>query len=102
VSFVLQTLIDTECHFAIKSGGHDFSAGSSNADSGVTIDLVRLKQVKISKDKKSVKLGAGLRWVEVYAALEKEGLLVIGGRISNIGVGGLILGGKLVTSIDIR
>lgn len=97
---MLKTLIDTECHFAIKSGGHDRAAGSSNADAGVTIDLIKLKQVTISEDKKSVKLGAGLRWEEAYSALEKEGLLVVGGRISDVGVGGLILGGKLVTSID--
>jgi FAD/FMN-containing dehydrogenase len=101
VSFVLQTLIDTECHFAIKGGGHDRTPGSSNIDGGVTIDLVRLNHVKVSKDKKSVKIGAGLRWGDVYSALEKEGLMVVGGRLSEVGVGGLILGGKMVTLTDI-
>jgi len=100
VSFVLQTLIDTGCHFAIKGGGHDRAPGSSNADSGVTIDLVRLDQVEISKDRKGVKIGAGLRWGEAYLALEKEGLMVVGGRVSDVGVGGLTLGGELITATD--
>ncbi|KAF7508649.1 hypothetical protein GJ744_009041 [Endocarpon pusillum] len=95
VSFVLKTLIDTKCHFAVKSGGHACSPGSSNADGGVTIDLVRMNEVQVAKDRKSVKIGAGLRWGDVYIALEKEGLMVVGGRVTDIGVGGLTLGGGL-------
>lgn len=93
---MLKTLIDTECHFAIKSGGHDRTPGSSNAEGGVTIDLVRLNEVKLAQDRKSVKLGAGLRWLNVYTALEKEGLMVGGGRVADVGVGGLTLGGKVM------
>lgn len=93
---MLKALIDTKCHFAIKSGGHDRTPGSSNADGGVTIDLVRLNEVKVAKDRKSVKIGAGLRWLDVYTALEKEGLMVVGGRVSDVGVGGLTLGGKMI------
>jgi FAD/FMN-containing dehydrogenase len=93
---VLKTLIEKECHFAIKSGGHDRTPGSSNADGGVTIDLVRLNEVRVAQDRKSVKLGAGLRWLDVYTALEKEGLMVGGGRVADVGVGGLTLGGKVM------
>jgi FAD/FMN-containing dehydrogenase len=93
VSLVLRTLIHAKCHFAIKSGGHDRSPGSSNAKGGVTIDLVRLNRVDVSKDRKSVKIGTGLRWVDVYRKLEEEGLMVVGGRVADVGVGGLTLGG---------
>lgn len=95
---MLKTLIHTKCHFAIKSGGHDRTPGSSNADGGVTIDLVRLKDVEIAKDRKSVKIGAGSRWSDVYTALEKEGLMVVGGRVADVGVGGLTLGGNRLIS----
>lgn len=94
MSTVLKTVIDAKCHFAVKSGGHDRTRGSSNADAGVTIDLVRLNDVSIAEDKKSVKIGTGLRWLDVYTAVEKVGLMVIGGRAADIGVGGLTLGGK--------
>jgi FAD/FMN-containing dehydrogenase len=94
VSLVLKTVINTKCHFAIKSGGHDRTPGSSNAVGGITIDLVRLNGVNIAEDEKSVKIGAGLRWLDVYTALERENLTVVGGRVSDVGVGGLTLGGR--------
>lgn len=99
---MLKALIDTKCHFAIKGGGHDRTPGSSNADGGVTIDLVRLNQVQVAKDRKSVKLGAGSRWQDVYTALEKEGLMASGGRVAGIGVGGLTLGGQINPFISAR
>ncbi len=99
---MLRTLIDTKCHFAIKSGGHDRTPGSSNADGGVTIDLARLNQVQVAKDRKSVRYGAGSRWQDVYTALEQEGLMVVGGRVAGVGVGGLTLGGECDPSISVR
>lgn len=81
------------CPFAVKSGGHSAFAGSSNIQGGITLDLRALNQVKLSDDKSIVSVGAGLKWVDVYNALEPHGLAVIGGRVSAIGVGGLTLGG---------
>jgi FAD/FMN-containing dehydrogenase len=98
VQFILNTVKDAQCHFAIKSGGHSRFKGASNAEGGVTIDLVRLNEIKLSIDKKSVVIGAGLRWAEVYRALEVEGLTVLGGRVATVGVGGILLGGKFRTS----
>jgi FAD/FMN-containing dehydrogenase len=95
IAQILNTVKEKQCHFAIKSGGHARFAGSSNADGGVTIDLVRLNSIKLSSDKKSVTIGAGSRWADVYRSLEAEHLTVIGGRVATVGVGGVILGGKL-------
>ncbi|KAK8257352.1 FAD binding domain protein [Phyllosticta capitalensis] len=83
------------CPFAVKSGGHSAFAGSSNIQGGITLDLRALNQVKLSDDKSIVSVGAGLKWVDVYNALEPHGLAVIGGRVSAIGVGGLTLGGGI-------
>lgn len=69
-------------------------AGASNAEGGVTIDLAQLNSVKLSKDKKSVHVGAGSRWFDVYRTLETESLVVVGGRVADVGVGGLLLGGE--------
>lgn len=66
VSTILKTVVEAGCHFAIKSGGHDRTAGSSNADGGVTIDLVKMGEITIEPGKKSVKVGAGARWKAVY------------------------------------
>lgn len=40
------------------------------------------------------KVGAGNRWLDVYSKLDPMGLSVVGGRVAEIGVGGLTLGGE--------
>ncbi|KAK0636792.1 hypothetical protein B0T17DRAFT_483089 [Bombardia bombarda] len=82
--------------FAVRSGGHSPNPGFANvAQGGILIDLQKFKEIIVSKDKKSVKVGPGLRWGEVQAALDPYGVSVIGGRIPAVGVGGLMLGGGL-------
>ncbi|WEW56587.1 hypothetical protein PRK78_002034 [Emydomyces testavorans] len=83
------------CLFAVKSGGHAAFSGSSSIQSGLNIDLSLLSSVTLSSDKKIVKVGAGNRWIDVYKALEPHGLAAIGGRVSDIGVGGFTLGGGI-------
>ncbi|KAE9962605.1 hypothetical protein BLS_000124 [Venturia inaequalis] len=95
VVVVLQTVKEHRCHFAVKSGGHARFAGASNADGGITIDLVRLDVVGLAEDKKSVTVGAGNRWARVYRTLEEDDLTVVGGRVATVGVGGAILGGGI-------
>jgi FAD/FMN-containing dehydrogenase len=94
VSEILKILVEENCHFAIKSGGHARGEGSSNAEGGVTIDLVRLNGVEIAVDKKTVKVGSGGRWMGVYSKLDSHGLTVLGGRVAMVGVGGFLLGGE--------
>lgn len=40
-------------------------------------------------------MGAGNKWLKVYKALEAENLMVLGGRVADVGVGGLTLGGGI-------
>lgn len=83
------------CPFAVKSGGHAAFSGASSIPDGLTIDLQRLNTIQLASDKKSVKVGPGNRWIDVYKHLGPKGLTAVGGRVSDIGVGGLTLGGKL-------
>lgn len=100
-----------KCPFAVKGGGHAAWAGASSIEDGITISLENFRQAEISLDKKTVDVGPGLRWVDVYTAVEKDGLSVAGGRVSMIerslrplltisqmapvGVPGLLLGGGI-------
>lgn len=80
--------------FAIRSGGHKYAPGfASIGSNGVLIALSKLKSVNLSSDKSIATIGPGLDWEEVYTALEPQGKVVVGGRQSVVGVGGLILGG---------
>jgi hypothetical protein len=90
-----ETKEELESIFAIRGGGHSAVAGASSIKGGVVIDLSLFNQVAPAEDRQSVVIGAGCKWIDVYSALEKEGLAVAGGRNSAVGVAGLTLGGGL-------
>ncbi|KAH9882529.1 hypothetical protein J1614_000765 [Plenodomus biglobosus] len=85
----------THCPFAVKGGGHAAFAGASSIDGGITVSMENFKQVRISKDKKTVDVGPGNRWVDVYRTLDQAGVGVVGGRMAPVGVPGLVLGGGI-------
>ncbi|KAL2850954.1 hypothetical protein BJX68DRAFT_76064 [Aspergillus pseudodeflectus] len=85
----------TECPFAAKSGGHAAFAGASSIPGGITILFRDLNEVLLNEDKSVASVGPGNKWGQVYKALEPHGLGVIGGRLSDIGVGGLTTGGGI-------
>jgi hypothetical protein len=75
-----------QCPFAVKSDGHAAFAGASSIDSGSTVDLVNMKVRKLADDKKTVAIGPGNRWLDVYNYLTPDSLVVVGGRVSDIHV----------------
>ncbi|ESZ98116.1 hypothetical protein SBOR_1495 [Sclerotinia borealis F-4128] len=80
--------------FAVRSGGHSpnpyFASIGSN---GILISTTNLNSITVSSDNSIASIGPGLRCGAVYKALDPYGVSVIGGRIPQVGVGGLILGG---------
>jgi FAD/FMN-containing dehydrogenase len=95
VSRTLRVLTKLQCQFAIKSGGHAAFKGASNIEGGVTIDLADMNNINVSEDRTVTSLGPGNRWIDVYSTLDAMGLTVVGGRVADIGVGGLTLGGGI-------
>jgi FAD/FMN-containing dehydrogenase len=71
-----------QCPFAVKGGGHAAWAGASSIEDGITVLLEEFKQAVVASDKQTVDIGPGLRWIDVYQAVEKDGLSVAGGRVS--------------------
>ena len=95
VSVMLSIILEESCNFAVKSGGHAQHADDSVSVHGVTIDLETMRAIEISPDQKTVKLGTGHKLHSMYAGLEKHGLTTLGGRASDVGLGGYVLGGGL-------
>ncbi|KAL3444165.1 hypothetical protein BJX65DRAFT_311132 [Aspergillus insuetus] len=85
----------TKCPFAAKSGGHAAFTGSSNSDGGITVLFRDLNEITLNKDRSVASIEPGNTWGDVYTALEPYGLAVVGGRVSDIGVGGLTTGGGI-------
>lgn len=46
-------------------------------------------------DESTVTVGTGAKRIDVYKTLDEKGLVVMGGRSSPVGVGGLTLQGKI-------
>jgi FAD/FMN-containing dehydrogenase len=95
VAKAVKALSSRNCRFSIRSGGHSNVVGASNIENGVSIDLSSLNSVDVSLDKATAFVGPGARWGEVYTQLESKGLAVVGGRVSDVGVGGVVLGGGM-------
>lgn len=69
--------------------------GFTSNHGGVVISLSALKQLELSEDKSTVGLGPGLRWLDVYGGLDAHEVTVTGGRVTTVGVSGLLLGGGI-------
>lgn len=100
VKQVVQTLTDHDVYFAIRSGGHSPSPLAANINNGVLIDLSMFNQVHYDAANHVAIIGTGAKWDYVYSQLDAYNVTVVGGRVPDVGVGGLILGG-VSTSYDL-
>ncbi|OJD32503.1 berberine family protein [Diplodia corticola] len=69
-------------------------AGFSTASRGIVLDVSKLNAVDLDAAARTVTVGAGCRWEDVYRALP-AGLVVTGARAPTVGVSGFTLGGGL-------
>lgn len=90
----VQILRNVSSPFAFRGGGHMPIGDAANINStGVLLSSYGLTQVDVADDGKTVNVGPGNHWVDVYRGLESHGLTVVGGRLGVVGVPGLLLGG---------
>lgn len=94
VSKAVKIFTKNNCPFAIRGSGHSAIRGAANIDDGILISMKRINDVTFSADKKTVSVGMGNNWGAVYAAVEREGKMVVGGRFAPVGLG-LALGAGL-------
>ncbi|KAF7433207.1 hypothetical protein PC9H_005157 [Pleurotus ostreatus] len=81
----------------IKCRGHSY-AGHSTASEGISLDLRKMKEVKLDMKENTVTFDAGCQWGHVYGTLingQHKGFVINGGRCPTVGVSGFLLGGGL-------
>ncbi|THU99256.1 FAD-binding domain-containing protein, partial [Dendrothele bispora CBS 962.96] len=83
-------ITSTRTPWAVKGAGHCNNNNMSSTQ-GLLISMSNFRDISLSPDKSTVKLGMGLTWIEVYTALAVDDLVVVGGRFGPVGVGGLSL-----------
>ncbi|GKZ23469.1 hypothetical protein AbraIFM66951_008503 [Aspergillus brasiliensis] len=81
--------------FAIRSGGHMPSPLGANINRGVLIDMSGFDSFEYNPSSQLVTIGIGQRWKTVYEQLDAYNRTAVGGRVTDVGVGGLILGSGL-------
>jgi FAD/FMN-containing dehydrogenase len=77
---------------SVKGGGHNI-AGTSMAAGGVTLDMSRMRSITVDAQAKLAYVGPGCLLQDVDRATQEHGLATVLGFISEVGVGGLTLGG---------
>ncbi|KAI1329093.1 putative FAD-binding oxidoreductase [Xylariaceae sp. FL0255] len=95
VSLAVKHLVAHNISFAIRSGGHSPSPLAANINDGVLFDMSGFSAVDYQPSQGVAVVGTGLRWGDVYDQLDKDNVTVVGGRILEVGVGGLTLGSGL-------
>lgn len=86
----------TGCKFAIRTSGHNPNVGFSSVDGGgVVLDLRGLNGRTLDGDN-ILHAGGGCVWGDIYPFLEERGRSPIGGRETQVGLGGFLTGGEFV------
>jgi hypothetical protein len=93
VSKFMDVIKQENCPFGIRSGGHAVYALGNSVEDGITIDLGNMNTTVYHEDTDTVTIEPGARWGAVYETLAEDGVAVVGGRVTGVGVGGLVLGG---------
>ncbi|KAI1735302.1 putative FAD-binding oxidoreductase [Xylaria scruposa] len=101
LKIALSSLVNSNQNFAIRSGGHSPHHNFANIDGGVLIDMSGFNHITYDSDNQVVVVGPGLTWGMTYEYLEKYGVVAVGGRVLDVGVGGLVLGGGLSWHTDL-
>jgi FAD/FMN-containing dehydrogenase len=78
----------------VKGGGHNV-AGTAMAEGGLTLDLSRLRETRVDQEARIAHVGGGCLLQDVDRATQEHGLATVLGFVSEVGVGGLTLGGGL-------
>ncbi|KAK7730828.1 hypothetical protein SLS57_001663 [Botryosphaeria dothidea] len=96
MAHVVRTLANFRSPFAVRGGGHMPIPDAANINStGVLLASLKLRELELSQDASTVKVGAGNHWGDVYEYLEPYQLTVVGGRMGVVGVSGFVLGGGI-------
>ncbi|CAG8981861.1 hypothetical protein HYALB_00009536 [Hymenoscyphus albidus] len=94
VSVALKIITFFAVKFSVRSGGHSPSPGfSSVGKEGILMDMGKLREITLSRDRSVASVGPGAVWGDVYEVLSTAKVLTVRAREPVVGVGGSVVGG---------
>jgi len=95
VAAALARAVDDDLPVSVRSGGHSLLGHGTNTG-GMVIDLAHLDGVEVvDAGRRLVRVGGGATWGRVATELDPHGWGLTAGDTSDVGVGGLTLGGGI-------
>jgi FAD/FMN-containing dehydrogenase len=94
VATIIRVARDHRVLISIKGGGHNI-AGTAVAERGLMLDMSRMRNITVDREARLAHVGAGCRLKDVDRATQQYGLATPLGFVSEVGIGGLTLGGGL-------
>ncbi|KAL9938810.1 hypothetical protein V8E36_002529 [Tilletia maclaganii] len=91
ITAAYQAIIKDDAPYGVRSGSHGVPYGYC-ATPGILIDMVNANKVEYDAERGVARIGPGNRWDRVYDTLAPYNVTVLGGRVSDVGMG-LLLGG---------
>ncbi|THV04042.1 FAD-binding domain-containing protein [Dendrothele bispora CBS 962.96] len=94
VQVAMRSIFQFDVDYAVQAGGHSAMKGWNNVNNGVLISFERMDNISYDAAKDTITFEPAIRWGEIVATLESQGVAPVGGRIDDVGTG-LLLGGGL-------
>jgi len=91
--YSIKLLQGSDDKFAVRSGGHSPLNQWANIDGGILISLRRFTELSYDPASKTVRVGSGNTWGQVYEFLKAYQRIIVGGRSPTVGFG-LLVGGS--------
>ena len=91
---VIRFARDRDIPVTVRGGGHNVS-GKAVRDGALTIDLARMRGIRVDAGAGTARVQGGATWAEFDRETLAFGLATTGGTVATTGVGGLTLGGGL-------
>lgn len=96
VQRALQCAHENNLRVSIKAGGHGFggySAVGSNPTAAFALAFPNMTALALDEQALTMTVQAGVRWGDVYRALDNTNLVAVGGLCPSVGVAGYVQGG---------
>lgn len=90
----VSTLRKTGAQFAIRGGGHSPVPTWANIEGGVLLSLSEMTELCYEAETETIRIGAGVRWGQVYEYLNSFNRVIVSARAPYPGFG-LLTGGGL-------